>query len=243
MSREVDVLTAAQSALWETCLQAEARAPRGEKLSALAAFLASLAASPAADWHPWARALAERVVDRGDDFVIRTPLFERAVFPALLAGYHDGRPGCARWLAGLAQHLLRCPGCAARLPPDERTELGLLRAAVRVDPGDHVSRRRLVGHLADRLRHALHELPAGVLYGMDGATPDQCLELERELDEFVALAADAGPGLDYSGLIQDGRAHFRAYREFLLSPGPNGSYQEYLASRGPRSGPPSPPVA
>jgi hypothetical protein len=232
----VDVLTAARSALWEAYLRAEARVPRAERLSALAAFVATLAASPAADWHPWARSLAERVVDRGDDFVIRTPLFEWAVFPALLAGYRDGRPGCARWLAGLARHLDRCPGSAARLPPAERAELGLLRAAVRADPGDRASRRRLVGYLADRLRYALHGPPAGVLYGMDGADPDQCPELERVLDEFVSLAAAAGPGPDCSGLIRDCRLHSREYRGFLLS---SGMYPGYRR----RDRRPAPPAA
>lgn len=224
------MLTAAQSALWDTYLRAEARAPRDQKLAALASFLDALPAE-SADWHPWARDLARRVLDCGENFVIRTPLFERAVFPALLAGHRAGLPGCARWLAGLAQHLYRSPLCRTQLPADEQTEVELLRAAVRVDPADHDSRRRLIEHLAGRLRYSLHELPAGVLYGMDGATPDECLELELELNEFVRLVAGTNDGADYEELLRDCRYHFPAYRDYLLNREQYGSYADYLGRR------------
>jgi hypothetical protein len=225
------VLTAAQLALWETSLRAEGRAMRGRKLAALGAFLDALPAGPA-DWHSWALALARRVVDGGEDFVIRTPLFERAVFPALLAGRGAGLPGCARWLAGLAQHLYRSPSCRTQLPAGEQTELGLLRAAVRQDENDHVSRRRLVAVLAERLRYSLHELPSGVLYGMDGATPEQCLELEQELDEFVGLVAGTNDAAAYGGLVETCRLHFPAYRDYLLNREAYTSYEDYLTRMG-----------
>jgi hypothetical protein len=225
------MLTAGQAPLWADYLRAEGRAPRDQKLAALGTFLDTL--TPSTDWHPWARELAERVVDGGEDFVIRMPLFERAVFPSLLTGYRAGLPGCARWLAGLAQELYRSDVCREQLPPDAQTEHGLLRAAVRQDPDDHASRRRLVEHLAGRLRHSLHELPAGVLYGMDGATPEQCRELEQELEEFCALVTGTSGGPDYRELVEQCRLHFPAYREFLLARGEYGSYQEYLDQRSP----------
>jgi hypothetical protein len=222
------MLTTEQTALWQQYLQAEGRAPREQKLAALAAFLDALTGSPAADWHPWARALAERVVDGGEDFVVRMPLFERAVFPAL----HAGLPGCARWLTGFAQHLNRSPACRSQLPADQQTELGLLLAAVRADPADHASRRRLIAAHAARLRYSLHELPSGVLYGMDGATPDECLELTRVLDEFYTLVAGTPDGPDYGELIEQCRLHFTAYRAFLLDRGESATYADYLARTG-----------
>ncbi len=137
----------------------------------------------------------------GDDFAIRMPLFERAVFPALLSGYHDG----------------------------------LLRAAVRQNPNDHASRRRLVVCLAGHLRHSLHELPAGVLYGMDGATPDQCLELEGELEELCEMVAGRP---DYRELVEQCRFHFPAYRDFTQGGEVGMSYENYLKRRGAGGCPP-----
>jgi hypothetical protein len=229
------MLTEAQQELWDASLRAEGRAPRDDKVRALTAFLDRLVGSPEQAWFPWARSLAEAAVDRADSFVIRRPLFERAVFPALLAGYQDGLPGCARWLAGLFHLIGRSAGCLEQLPESQRSEVGLLRMALRHDPGDHRSRRRLLEILAERLRYSLHELPAGVLYGVDGASPEECLELERELGEFCALAREEGQDSLHGDLIERCRFHFRAYRDYLANPGPCRSYAEYLTRAGRRS--------
>jgi len=183
------MLTDDQRKLWEVYEAAERRAPRSEKLRALKVFLDSLGTSPPTDWFPWARSIAEQVADNGLDFVIRRPLFVRAVFPALLDGYQAHLPGCARWLAGLADHLRHNPQCREQLPPDAATELGLLWAAIRHDPADRRSRLRVIDKVASWLRYSIHEVPSGILYGIDGASPEQCQELEEELEEFCGLVA------------------------------------------------------
>jgi hypothetical protein len=222
------MLTKTQYELWDAYQRVEARAPRAERLRALGAFLDSLVESPEHEWFPWARSLAERVVDSGEPLMIRRPLFERAIFPALLAGYRASLPGCARWLEGLHHLLLRSQNCREQLPEDERTEVGLLRAALRHDPGDQRSRQGLLDKLLKWLQFSLHELPAGVLYGWDGASAEQCQQLERELDEFRTLAAAEGREECYRSLIEQCRFHFRAYRNYLLSPGECRSYAQYL---------------
>ena len=103
------MLTDAQYALWDDFLRVEGRGPRDQKLLALNRFLDSLHGCAESDWHPWALALAKEAVDGRNEMVIRMPLFERAVFPALIAGFRTGSPGCARWLAGLSQQLYRNP--------------------------------------------------------------------------------------------------------------------------------------
>ena len=223
------MLTDVQRKLWEAYEIAESRAPRAEKLRALDAFLDALVTSPPAEWFPWARLIAEQVVDGGVNWVIRRPLFERAVFPALLAGYHARLPGSARWLAGLSQQLLGCPACRERFQPEEATELGLLLAAIGHDPSDRRSRLRLIDKIADRLRYSLHEVPSGILYGMDGASPEQCQELEEELEEFCRLVAQEQMQERYAELIRAGRLHFRGYRDYLLNRDKYGNYAEYLS--------------
>ncbi len=225
----VAMLTDDQRKLWEAYEARENRAPRTEKLRALNAFLDALATSPPAEWFPWARSIAEQVVDGGENLVIRQPLFERAVFPALLDGYQARLPGSARWLAGLSQQLLSCRACCERLQPEEASELGLLLAAVRHDPGDHRSRLRLIEKIADRLRFSLHEIPAGVLYGMDGASPEQCQELEAELEEFCGLIEQEQMQKRYAELIGLCRHHFRAYRHYLRHREKYESYSAYLS--------------
>jgi hypothetical protein len=225
----VAMLTDVQRELWEAYQAAENRAPRADKLRALDAFLNALEGSPPAEWFPWARTIAEQVVDHGLNMVVRRPLFERALFPALLDGYQARLPGSARWLAGLSQHLLHCPACCARLQPEEATELGLLWAATKHDPSDRRSRLRLIEKIADRLRFSLHELPAGVLFGMDGATPEQCQELEEELDEFCRLVGQEEMAERHTELIRDCRLHFRGYRDYLLHGEKYRGYADYLS--------------
>jgi hypothetical protein len=230
------MLSEIQRRLWETYLRTEQRAPRAEKLRALDAFLDSLAISPTGEWFPWARSIAEQVVDQGDKLIIRRPLFERAVFPALISGYHSRLPGCARWLAGLAQNLYRCPGCCEQLQPEAQTELGLLLAAIRHDAADRRAKERLIRVRADRLRYSLHELPAGVLYGIDGATADQCRELEEELEEFCRLLTSEELEQKYADLIDACRFHFRMYRNHLLNRQNCSTYAEFLSSEQAGSG-------
>lgn len=226
----VEMLTDHQRHLWQVYEAAEARARRVEKVRALNAFLDALETSPPADWFPWARRIAEQVVDQGLDFVIRRPLFTRAVFPALLAGHQSGLPGYARWLAGLANHLRSNPECQEKLPPEEMTELGLLRAAIKVDPGDRRSRLRWIDMVASNLHFAIHEVPAGVLYGpIDAASPEQCQELEEELEEFCRLTAREGTQDRYANLIRACRFHFRGYRDYLLHREHYQSYAAYVA--------------
>jgi hypothetical protein len=223
------MLTDHQRKLWEAYEAAEGRATRTEKLRALDSFLDALETSPTTDWFPWARSIAEQVVDHGLNLVIRRPLFKRAVFPALLTGYQEGLPGCARWLAGLADHLRSNPECREKLRPEEVTELGLLWAAIRHDPADRRSRLRLIDKVAYGLRYSIHEVPSGVLYGIDGASPEQCQELEEELEEFFRLVTQEGMQERYADLILACRLHFRGYRDYLLHREKYESYAAYLS--------------
>src|SRR5262249_24513856 len=98
------------------------------------------------------------------------------------------------------------------------------------DPADQRSRQRLLETIAERLRYSLHEIPAGVLYGIDGASPQQCQELEEELDEFCRYVGQEKVEQRYAALIRSCRLHFRAYRDYLLNRERYSSYQEYLSN-------------
>jgi hypothetical protein len=72
---------------------------------------------------------------------------------------------------------------------------------------------------------------------MHGATPDQCRELERELDEFCRLTAQEGVEGRYAVLVQACRLHFRAYRDYLANRDGYDNYADYLSQvgRGPEA--------
>ena len=216
---------------WAAYQVAEARDTRGEKLAALDRFVQAVARADADDWHPWARRLAAQIVDDGAAVVVRRPLFERVLFPALADGLERGAAGCARWLAGMVDPLARCPACVERLGNLPANEADLLRLALRHDPADARARDRLIARNANFLDYTLHELPSGVLYGQDGASVAECDALLAELAEFRSLVRTAGRGAEFDDLIALCDFHYRAYRQYLQVPAAGDHYATFLARR------------
>ncbi|MFJ1542515.1 hypothetical protein ACIODS_28655 [Micromonospora chalcea] len=92
------------------------------------------------------------------------------------------------------------------------------------------------------LEHAVHELPAGVLWGADGATPAQCAEMLDGLDDFARTCARLGLD-DHTGFIEDCRWHFDHYPHYLSRRRHVADYPTYIRDRrGPLrvSSPPTP---
>jgi hypothetical protein len=225
-------LSDSQQILWDNYRGAESLGTRSDMLQTLNLFIAELQLASKETWKPWALGLAAQIVDDGADIPVRHALFERILFPALVEGLNERLPGSARWLAGLSQHLYRCSTCAMQLGVERATEWALLREAMTEDPEDHRSRQRLIKVIANQLRHTLHEVPSGVLYGMDGATVSQCDELVLELEEFRSLVTAEGCAADYAQLVSECDFHFTAYKKYLLDRPSYENYDSFLQQHG-----------
>ena len=202
--------------LWEAYAEADRySAARPDAAAHLAAFIDAVLRLSTDDWHLWAVSVAAENVDRRGGIRLRQPLFERVIFPALLVGLDAGWADCARWLGGLAQDLYRCPSCRAQLGPERNHAAALFRLALALDPSDADARRRLIRVLAEGFEYALHEVPSGVLFGHNGATPAECQQLRAALREFEQLLADAGSAADHADLVARCRFHFAAYPAYL----------------------------
>ncbi len=194
-------------------------------------ILAAQSLPEAARW-AWARRIASDAVDGDLRTPVRFPLFREVLLPALVGGIRSGEPGCARWLAGFARFLCQSRECAEELPPGQRTEIGLLRYALRTSPDDALARSRLIDAMRRQLDHSLHELPAGVLYGSNGATVEECVLLQSDLEEFEALVAAHGALADHSERIAECRLHYWAYEAYRARIGEFESYADYLSRPG-----------
>lgn len=84
--------------------------------------------------------------------------------------------------------------------------------------------------LLSNLRYAVHELPAGVLDGPDGATVKQCAELMEALNEFERLCGQLGH--NHNALIEGCRWHFEHYAHYLGRRRHFADYQQYVERRG-----------
>jgi hypothetical protein len=217
-------------ALWVEYQDAEKDRIRGLTMDRLETFIDRLLAEPSNVWRPWALELAASVADRGSDLQVRFPLFRRVLLPALAKGVTSHEAGCARWLARFESLLYHSDQSA--LPEELRTAVALLREAVRLDADDALARRRLVERHASYLDYTLHELPDEVLYGQDGATPEQCDDLLGLLTEFEIHVEILGDQEKYAHLMDECRSHYNSYRDYLLAGRPYGSYEQFLAQRG-----------
>jgi len=208
------VIPAEIEQLWARYLTAEHVRIRQRSLRALEEFVEALLSLPTAEWHLWARQLSHRVVDCGENIPIRLPLFQKVLFPALLAGLETSVAGAARWLSGFTALLYNSPSCRDCLPQELRTEHGLLFRALGDDPEDTRAKKRLRQYMRSSFESALHELPAGILYGQNGASIEECAELLNDLAMYERLSTEVGSPEDRE-LIVKARYVIPAYQRYL----------------------------
>lgn len=214
---------------WKQYIHEERSGVRREALTLLDTFIKALLQEPPALWKNWALALAVAIVDEGQDIPVRMPLFRQVLLPSLVESVLKETPGAARWLAHFDQLLYHCHPTG--LPPHLESKNGLLIEAVRVHGHDKRSLTELVSVEADYFEFTLHELPSGVLYGMNGATPEQCKRLLEAVDEFEQLARQSGKGSDYAELISECRYHYTKYGQYCAQHDKEMSYAEFLNSQ------------
>jgi hypothetical protein len=106
---------------------------------------------------------------------VRHEIYAEIIFPVLLAGSKRNDAWSLYWLAGTSQNLYRARGLHEQIR--FKGEIGPLKDAYTIDRTSIEVREALLKSLLDYFRHAGHEWPAGILWGMNGATLDQCDEI------------------------------------------------------------------
>ena len=90
------------------------------------------------------------------------------------------------------------------------------------------------------LSYAVHELPAGVLYGANGASPAECADMMTGLEAFEALCVRLGRLDDQWAFIEGCRWHFEHYPHYLGRRRHFANYETYIRNRnGPLTVPPT----
>lgn len=177
---------------------------KAEAKAALEMFLASV--GPAEARREWVEAFLER----GEfGHRIRHEIYERLVFPVLLQGYERDEVWSLRWLARTADNLYRAPALHALVGFKSKRQF--LAQAYAQEPTEEIRRLLLEARLRE-FEYSQHEWPAGILYGMDGATLAECDEIRNE----IAFARELDEGrhaefLDaFEGKVNEYRARLLA---------------------------------
>lgn len=155
------------ASLFDRHQNARARGLKQEAAELLQAFVASF--TSAGEREAWTR---DYLANRTDDGKLSHVLFEQIIFPVLREGYRRSDPWCLLSLARCAQNLYSAKALWAEV--DYKTPIRFIETIVDADPGHAEARQRLLEHLIDGFKYSEHEWPAGILFGMDGASTDEC---------------------------------------------------------------------
>ena len=112
---------------------------------------------------------------------IRHEIYAELIFPVLLEGYRRNDAHSLHWLAKTAQNLYA--NSALRSQVDNKGEYQFLQEAHKLAPSEENRNALLRWHLK-WFGYCEHEYPAGILYGIDGATLAECEEILQGI-EFV----------------------------------------------------------
>jgi len=212
---------------WTAYVRAEETRLRSETLGELEKFLELAGKYETKEKVEWAHWFCSRHMKKpSPSFPVRMPLFRELLFPGLLSGLLQRRKGCARWLGDLCQYMYKCQDLRLQLPEGRRSSTDLYRLAIEHDPDDTKAKRSLASSLRSSLEYSIHELPAGVLFGLDASTVESIKELMKELAEYRSVAEfDLEESED---LIVACDFHYQAYERYLQCKEDWTSYHSYL---------------
>lgn len=156
---------------FKLCLE---RGRRNEAREAVTAFVASFQSLD--EKRQWVRGYLE-----SGDFghKIRYEIYEGLVFPVLLAGFRSNDVWSVLWLARTVQNLYSMPALHSAIA--YKTEFGLLKEAYAQEPSPEVQERLLKADI-QWFDYCQHEWPTGILYGVDGATLEECGKILEEVE-------------------------------------------------------------
>jgi len=112
-------------------------------------------------------------------------------------------------LAETAENLYQNSSLWAQL--GRKTKTCLFLEYIKMCPQDSSARQALLEVELEQFRYCQHEWPAGILYGHDGATIDQCQDLLAAVDTFRQLDIEK----KYTQFIEEFQKKVECYKERL----------------------------
>lgn len=140
---------------------------------------------------------------------IRFEVYSQVVFPVLAEGAARDDVWSWLWIYRTSQNFWEGETSFAKdfAEPEE----GILGRLSRLAPDNETVRTEHLNHIISHLDHCIHEWPAGVLYGMNGATLEQC----EDLHEAVAMARNLDGQKQYEEFLADFETKLSAYQDRL----------------------------
>lgn len=116
---------------------------------------------------------------------IRHEIFHELIYPILKSGYENNDFSSTLWLGKLAQNIYQANQLHEAL--GWVSQLELYRKSHDLAPSNDEARLLLLEATIDWLAYSEHEWPSGILYGNNGATLEQCDEINAEVQRVRLL--------------------------------------------------------
>lgn len=208
-------------ALWTRWRDLESQGRKQEALVLAEELAAALARAPEDSQDRWVQSVCEDVIDLhpvppGVGIPqLRHPFLREVIAPSLLRRFARQDATAARWLAWLMRRYSSAHRLWAGIPPGRRTPMDMLRLADTWAPGDLRVMVPLAELLNGRFRYAMHELPAGVLDGINGADIPGCSAMLDELAQLERLWSRLSPTPVHQSIIEYWRRLITCYADYL----------------------------
>ncbi len=157
------------------------------------------------------------------NIVIRQPFFEKIIYPILEKEISENNVRALKHLIKLEQKLLQLQRRIKIYEPSKRQ---LILKGLQINPDEKELLEMYETDLRNSLLFTIHEVSFGVLYGMNGADENQCDELLKILEDYREVCEKLS--LDRTGLINECKFHFRAYKTFLKIQDQFEGYEDFL---------------
>lgn len=155
--------------------------------------------------------------------VIRQPFFEKIIYPILEVEIFRNNLQAIKHLIKLEQKLLKFQ---IRSKIYEPTKRQLIIRGLKLNPNDRELLEIYEADLRNYLQYTIHEIPFGVLYGMDGANESECDELLELLHQYKRSCNQLL--IDRNDLIEECDFHFLNYKIYLQKENEFKNYEDFL---------------
>jgi hypothetical protein len=118
---------------------------------------------------------------------IRHEIFVNLVYPTLKNGFELGDYDSTLWLGKLVQNVYQTKGVFEEL--GSLVEMDFYRKCHEIDSQNAEGKKLLLKSILNWLAHCEHEGPSGILYGMDGASIEQCADIKSEAQFALSLVS------------------------------------------------------
>jgi hypothetical protein len=149
--------------------------------------------------------------------------FEKVFFPRLEQGFQADEPDSIKLLL---KHIQIVYQVERKRETSVYSKFALIDKGLKVCPTDRQLLKTKEQSLTSYLGFTIHEVPSGVLYGMNGSSATECLALLATLGEYKQLCDSLE--VDRKELITECEFHYQHYYTYLQHLQEYQSYEEYL---------------